>query len=157
MTAYEFGGTHVICDITSVAAVALNDHDRLLDAVATGIAASGATVCGMQVKEFQPTGLTALWLLSESHVSIHTYPDDGALFLDAFTCGERCRPERIADALVGALGRCQHRTSVMRRGIGRTVPPVPPAAGRAEPPATAPGRLLTPADRAGDLLGAVRG
>jgi S-adenosylmethionine decarboxylase len=29
-------------------------------------------------------------LLSESHASIHTYPEHGKCFVDLFTCGDKC-------------------------------------------------------------------
>ena len=34
-------------------------------------------------------------LLSESHASIHTYPEHGGCFVDFFTCGTTCKPENF--------------------------------------------------------------
>ncbi len=143
MNDYAFGGTHVLCDVTGIDPDVARDSARVVQAISAGIGASGATICNLQVKDFQPSGVTALWLLSESHVSVHTYPEDGALFLDAFTCGERCRPERIADALVAALGPCEHRTSVLRRGVGRVAVASQPVLPRADLARGAPGLLLS--------------
>jgi S-adenosylmethionine/arginine decarboxylase-like enzyme len=67
--------------------------------------------------------MTAVYLLAESHVSIHTYPDSGSMFLDAFTCGDSCSPEVIVDELLAALGGCQYRTSIVRRGIPQSREP----------------------------------
>jgi S-adenosylmethionine decarboxylase len=117
MHPYEFGGTHVICDVSGIHPDVVGDTDLISGAIVRGIRASGATLCGMQVKEFQPSGMTAVYLLSESHVSVHTYPDSNSLFLDAFTCGERCSPQTVVDELLLALGSCEHRTSVVRRGL----------------------------------------
>lgn len=36
---------------------------------------SGAHVLNVSTKEFNPHGVTVLVLLSESHLSIHTYPE----------------------------------------------------------------------------------
>lgn len=117
MTSYDFDGTHVIADIYDVGSDLIDNESLILSSLLTGIGRSGATVCGMQTKRFQPNGLTALYLLSESHVSVHTYPDQNSLFLDAFTCGQDCRPEEILHELVAALGPCRHRVSVLRRGV----------------------------------------
>ena len=50
--------------------------------------ASGATVCESIFKEFDPQGVTVLCLLSESHISIHTWPEKGEAAVDIFTCGD---------------------------------------------------------------------
>ena len=34
-------------------------------------------------------------ILSESHASIHTYPEDRSCFVDFFTCGTDCLPENF--------------------------------------------------------------
>lgn len=116
MDEFDFSGTHVLADIYDIPPDAVNDEKLILDCLANGIIRSGATLCGMQTKRFEPTGLTAIYLLAESHVSVHTYPEQRSLFFDAFTCGSRCEPEAIIVELISTLGPCQHRVKVMRRG-----------------------------------------
>jgi S-adenosylmethionine decarboxylase proenzyme len=116
MLDFEFSGTHVIADIYDIDPEAVNDENLIVSAVADGITRSGATICGMQTKRFEPAGFTAMFLLSESHVSVHTYPDQNSLFFDAFTCGSRCNPERVIDQLISALGKCSHRVKIIQRG-----------------------------------------
>jgi S-adenosylmethionine/arginine decarboxylase-like enzyme len=41
--------------------------------------------------------------LSESHASIHTYPEHGKCFVDLFTCGDKCDHEVFNDALKAYL------------------------------------------------------
>lgn len=48
-------------------------------------------LCGFQVvsrsfKKFEPQGLTAMLLLAESHISIHTWPEKNLFCIDIFTC-----------------------------------------------------------------------
>jgi S-adenosylmethionine decarboxylase proenzyme len=86
----------------------LNDSEYLIEHLKKGIEASGATLCSLQVKEFQPRGLTILALLAESHASIHTYPEYASLFFDVFTCGDHCVPLNIAKELAEAL-KPQHQ------------------------------------------------
>ena len=116
MTDFEFGGIHVIADITGVAPDVIRDDQAILRGLDAGLSRSGATLCGLQVKHFEPAGLTVIYLLSESHTSVHTYPEQNALFFDAFTCGSTCTPEAILDALTDELGPCQVRVEVLRRG-----------------------------------------
>jgi S-adenosylmethionine decarboxylase len=116
MKTFEFAGTHVIADIYEIDEGLIADEALLLGSVSVGIARAGATLCGMQVKHFEPCGMTAVYMLAESHVSIHTYPESRSLFFDAFTCGS-CDPEIILRELVVALGGCPHHKKVMRRGV----------------------------------------
>lgn len=111
-----FHGVHVLGEIYGVEASILDDVHLLEKILTKGIEASGASLCGTQVKQFEPNGVTILALLSESHASIHTYPDKGALFFDAFTCGDRCKPELIATALIQALKPSRHTLSTIKRG-----------------------------------------
>lgn len=116
MDEFDFSGTHVLADVYDIDPDAVNDEKLILDGLFKGIIRSGATLCGMQTKRFEPTGLTAIYLLSESHVSVHTYPEQRSLFFDAFTCGSHCEPEAIIVELISTLGPCRHRVKVMRRG-----------------------------------------
>lgn len=116
MTDYQFSGRHVVADVYDIAPDAINDASLIMRGLESGIRISGAQVCGSQVKHFEPSGFTALYLLSESHVSVHTYPDDRSLFFDAFTCGDRCQPQLIVEELVAALGPCECRVQILDRG-----------------------------------------
>jgi len=123
MSGYDFAGTHVLADIYEIDPAVVGDEKLILDGLAVGIVRSGATLCGMQTKRFEPNGMTAIYLLAESHVSVHTYPDQRSLFFDAFTCGDHCSPEVILDELVATLGHCRRRVEVVGRG-GKVLSPV---------------------------------
>lgn len=45
------------------------------------------SILQMMTYHFQPVGLTSMWLLSASHASIHTWPDEGFAAIDVLTCG----------------------------------------------------------------------
>lgn len=111
-----FQGVHILGEIYGVEASLLDNVSYLEELLRKGIALSGATLCGIQSKKFEPSGVTILALLSESHASIHTYPQDGALFFDAFTCGMTCRPERIAEVLLEGLNAKEHNLQKVIRG-----------------------------------------
>jgi S-adenosylmethionine decarboxylase len=53
--------------------------------------ACGAQILNYQYYKFPGGGFTMIILLSESHASIHTYPEhDASCFVDLFTCGTHC-------------------------------------------------------------------
>ncbi|MBX8496733.1 adenosylmethionine decarboxylase [Pseudomonas cichorii] len=110
-----FSGTHIFGQFSGLEFEILNDlrflEGSLLDSVSVG----GATVCGYISRKFEPQGATTLVLLSESHASIHTYPEIGCLFFDIFTCGD-CRPDLMVDSLILKLKPTTiSRSSIVRR------------------------------------------
>ncbi|WGH75517.1 adenosylmethionine decarboxylase [Tenacibaculum tangerinum] len=54
-----------------------------MDAVAD---TANLTVLSRNFKQFSPYGVTGVFLLSESHLSIHTWPEHGYAALDLFSC-----------------------------------------------------------------------
>jgi spermidine synthase len=86
MTA-EFTGWHVLAEFGGVDAALCDDLGRLEAALRKSLVAAGVTICDVVHKQFEPMGVTVLALLSESHASIHTYPESGDIFVDVFTCG----------------------------------------------------------------------
>ena len=66
----------------------LLDNEMFLKQVITEAAiASRATLISAVSKKFHPQGVTVLGLLSESHISIHTWPENGSAMADICTCG----------------------------------------------------------------------
>ena len=96
---YQFRGVHFIASYCDCDRKALTDLEKLVDAMKDAVNKSGATVLEVSRWTFPPNGLTMVFLLSESHASIHTYPEHGACFVDLFTCGERCSSEQFDIAL----------------------------------------------------------
>ena len=113
---HGFHGVHIFGEMYGISSERLDHLEQLKAALEKGIQASGATLCNMQWKQFEPSGLTLLALLSESHASIHTYPEEGALFFDAFTCGTECKPEKIAEALEEVLKPERSHLQTVLRG-----------------------------------------
>ena len=115
---HHFQGVHILGEMYGIDAKLLNDVKFLEKKLKKGIELSGATICGVQQKEFDPFGVTILALLSESHASLHTYPDKGSLFFDAFTCGTHCKPLKIAEVLIRELKPSRHDLKTLMRGEG---------------------------------------
>lgn len=65
--------------------------------------AADMKVIGQKMHRFRPCGVTGFVLLAESHIAIHTWPQDGFAVIDFFTC----RPDNAETAL-----------EVLRRRLG---------------------------------------
>jgi S-adenosylmethionine decarboxylase proenzyme len=111
-----FAGQHVLAEFEGVDPVLLDDIAFLRVTLERSLDRAGATVCDVVSKRFVPQGVTVLALLSESHASLHTYPEVGAVFLDVFTCGNRADPELATRLLAEALGAKDTHVTIIRRG-----------------------------------------
>ncbi|BBZ12467.1 adenosylmethionine decarboxylase [Mycobacterium branderi] len=115
----HFAGRHVLAEFSGVEPALADDADRLRDILAGALTSSGATVCGMIDKRFEPHGVTILALLAESHASIHSYPEYGAMFVDVFTCGDTADAERAVALLGQGVGASKTNVRTVFRGAGK--------------------------------------
>jgi S-adenosylmethionine decarboxylase len=96
---YLFQGKHLIASYSECDQEALSDVAKLHDVMLQAAQDCGATVLDSAYYVFPPDGLTMVILLSESHASIHTYPEHRTCFVDLFTCGEKCSNELFDQVL----------------------------------------------------------
>ncbi len=115
---YSTFGRHVAIDTWGVDFDLLNNAELLQHHMVEAAEACGATVLSVQSKQFDPQGATVLVLLSESHLSIHTYPERGFAALDCYTCGETVDPEVAIEYLVKILKPEKAYARKIIRGIG---------------------------------------
>lgn len=66
----------------------LDGDQDLHIALAKLISSSGHSVLEATSHEFTPQGLTALWLLQESHLALHTWPECGVAYVQLSSCSE---------------------------------------------------------------------
>jgi len=99
-------GSHLILDFHGVTSVDLNSYEEVHNVLLSAIKKTDCTVCGHQVKTFDPQGLTIVYLLSESHMSIHTWPEHKACAIDFYNCGENSwrNLKLVEESLCDALG-----------------------------------------------------
>ncbi|GAA3435211.1 MULTISPECIES: adenosylmethionine decarboxylase [Kutzneria] len=115
-TVGSFTGQHVLAEMEGIDADLLNDEALLRDILTSVLDQAGATVLDVTSKRFEPQGVTVLALLSESHASLHTYPEIGSVFVDVFTCGHRAKPEVAVQLLAEALRTPVVHAKTIRRG-----------------------------------------
>lgn len=101
--AYEFYGRHLILNFKGCDIDALLDEQQLKEVMKRAVEASNATILSSNDYTFDPHGLTMVFLLSESHASIHTYPEHRGCFIDLFTCGTSCDEMSFEDVLADYL------------------------------------------------------
>lgn len=115
---YSTFGRHVAIDTWGVNFDLLNNAEWLQQQMVEAAEACGATVLSVQAKQFEPQGATVLVLLSESHLSIHTYPEKGFAALDCYTCGDTVDPEVAIEYMVKVLKPEKTYAKKLIRGTG---------------------------------------
>jgi S-adenosylmethionine decarboxylase len=75
-----------------------------------------ATVVGELFHQFEPVGVSGVLLIAESHVSVHTWPEDLFVGVDIFTCGEEMDAEVAIDVLTRGFRAAQVDVTVHLRG-----------------------------------------
>jgi S-adenosylmethionine decarboxylase len=77
----------------------INDADLVRTAMIEAVHAAHATLLDINVHTFSPHGVTGVAVLSESHLSVHSWPEYGYLAADVFTCGESTEPMAAVEVL----------------------------------------------------------
>ncbi|MFD2706691.1 adenosylmethionine decarboxylase [Salibacterium lacus] len=115
---YTTEGTHDIADLWGCSFSILNDEKRLTAYIKEAAAKAGATVLSVQSHRFDPQGVTVLAMLSESHMSIHTYPEKGFCGIDCYTCGASIDSGEAVAHLKACLAPSGMQRRLLKRGGG---------------------------------------
>jgi len=99
----------------------LNDESFLRCILSNAAKLANATVLNLISNKFEPQGVTAIALLAESHLSIHTWPESYYSAVDIFTCGQNMKPERASKYLIEALMAKEHLLRIINRNPPSTV------------------------------------
>jgi len=82
-------GKHMICDLKEIKNIELlNNNNKIKELFDNICKKYNYTILNQIEHIFEPQGLTILYLLSESHISIHTFPERNYAALDIYTCRE---------------------------------------------------------------------
>ena len=96
-------GRHVIAEYWGCSPEVLGNIDIIRDNMLEATRAAQATAVANLFHQFTPTGVSGVVIIEESHLSIHTWPEEGYAACDFYTCGN-CIPEQAFDSLKQSLG-----------------------------------------------------
>lgn len=82
-------GQHLLVDIEGVDEDFLNSEQRLSQAMVDTVKEAGLHMLSYHCHALLPSGVSCVGILLESHISFHTWPGDGVITLDLFTCGNK--------------------------------------------------------------------
>ena len=119
-------GLHLTADLHGCrcAPLWLTDATALGQACLAAVQASGLQAVGQVFHAFPstvhgPGGVTATVLLAESHLCVHTWPEQAAVTLDVYVCNFGADHSAKAHALMNALLALLDATTVQRHALQR--------------------------------------
>lgn len=103
MSIHQPIGIHLLADMSGIAPSLLTDCATIEQLLRDAAAAAGAQVLHSHFHGFGPgLGVTGVVLLAESHISIHTWPENGFAAADIFMCGT-AQPQLALEVIEEAL------------------------------------------------------
>ena len=109
-------GVHIVAEFFDSDFDALNDADKIEQAMVDAAKAAGATVLSSHKHFFSPHGVSSVVIIQESNLCIHTWPEFGYAAADFFTCGNTVNPWKSFEFLKTYLKCKRFNTMELQRG-----------------------------------------
>jgi len=109
-------GTHIIIDIYEI-----NNYEPLkfketISAILDKIVEKfNLNVVGKVIHQFEPFGVTGVYVLSESHLSIHTFVEEKKVAMDLYTCNSINNSNNIIDYIREIFSPCMCNYKIIER------------------------------------------
>jgi len=107
-------GKHYLLNLYGCSLSLLDNEFFLCNLLENAARTCGAYVLQTMSHQFDPQGVTAICLLSESHISIHTWPEKGEAAVDVFTCGHS-EPKIACDIIIKELNATDYHLEFILR------------------------------------------
>lgn len=122
-----FVGQHILVDYYDCQAPDFDRHDFIQTEMTLAAQRMGAEIVKVEIHKFNPIGISGVVVISQSHLTIHTWPEYKYAAVDIFTCGMDMRAELAISSLRDALGASEIQIRRFERGridpTGRIRPP----------------------------------
>ena len=114
-TGEQFAGRHILADFWGVER--MGDLDFIKETIEESARKAGASILHSYYHPFgEGMGVSGVTVLSESHISVHTWPERNFASIDVFMCGN-CDPQTAVDYLQKILEPSSVDHSLNRRGV----------------------------------------
>lgn len=109
-------GRHLIAEFYGCDPSVLNNVESIREGMLAAAEVVGATVVGETFHAFTPQGVSGTVVIAESHLSIHTWPENGYVATDIYTCGG-LNPHAGLELLGRHLKARSYRLQEILRGL----------------------------------------
>ena len=109
-------GRHLLAEFYECDQSVLDNVEFVENQMNSAAIISGATVVKSGFHRFLPHGVSGVVIVSESHLTIHTWPEYGYAAVDVFTCGDHVDPWKAFDHLKTVFDSKRTVTDEFKRG-----------------------------------------
>ena len=110
-------GHHYIVEASGCDPKMIGSVEKVQQILERAAEIAGAHVWSISFNKFPPMGVSGVVVISESHISTHTWPEMGYAALDIYTCGAKVRPDKAVVYAVEAFGAETSHITEITRGI----------------------------------------
>ena len=111
-------GRHVIAELWHCNKEKLNNASSLEILFVNAALKAGAEVREATFHKFAPHGVSGVVIISESHLTIHSFPEHGYASIDVFTCGDTINPHTASEWIASELEAERSEIIELPRGKG---------------------------------------
>jgi S-adenosylmethionine decarboxylase len=110
-------GRHILVECSGCNPAVLNDIDAVQEVLTEAALAAKAEVQERAFHRFTPFGVSGVIVISESHLSVHTWPEYGYAALDIYTCGTQTIPWTACQFVAAKFGASSVKAMEVKRGM----------------------------------------
>ena len=110
-------GHHYIVEASGCDPEIIGKVEQVEQILVRAAEAAKVQVWSISFHRFNPGGVSGVIVISESHLSVHTWPELRYVALDIFTCGQEARPEAAVESALQDFGATNVHITEVTRGL----------------------------------------
>ena len=110
-------GHHYIVEGSGCNPDVISHVERVEQVLVRAAEVADVQIWSISFHRFRPMGVSGVVVISESHLSVHTWPEVGYVALDIFTCGDRAKPEAAVQHALKEFGATNMHITEVTRGL----------------------------------------
>jgi len=110
-------GHHYIVEASGCDPEIISKVEQVEQILVRAAEAAKVQVWSISFHRFNPGGVSGVVVISESHLSVHTWPELRYVALDIFTCGQDARPEAAVKSALADFGATNVHITEVTRGL----------------------------------------
>ncbi len=114
-------GLHIVAELYGCNPELISKLENVKNILDKIVKESELTVIDSKHHQFKPYGVTCLYLLAESHLFVHTWPEYKYVAVDIFTCGDEKKAKYAYELIIKEFKPNKVKKIEIKRGIGEII------------------------------------